>query len=306
MLAIAMLLVGQSGNRSDQPIHALVSVVVQPECGRLQFSHAAEPIAAVTPLPDPVPPSPNAQMLQPDIVVTGHARTPGDPLQEANAKSFAATQAVDKALVGPVALAYAHHVPAPVRSGLRNLFSNLHEPVVFLNYLLQLKPGKAAETAGRFAINSTVGAAGLFDIAKRRPFHLPRRPNGLADTLGYYGVKPGPFLYLPLIGPTTVRDLVGGVLDRFVLPLSVGKPFNQLIYTVPIGVISELDHRAEFDEQLHELHDNTADPYAASREYYLRRREAEIDQLHARRRRAVHDASDPPHHSTISTASSGK
>jgi phospholipid-binding lipoprotein MlaA len=219
---------------------------------------------------------------QSDIVVTARAHTPGDPLAATNAKSFAFTQRVDAGFVGPVALAYQHTLPGPLRSGVRNVLKNLHEPVVFVNYMLQLKPGKAAETVGRFAINSTVGVGGLFDVARKRPFSLPRRPNGFADTLGFYGVKPGPFMYLPLIGPTTLRDLAGGLVDRLVLPLSVGKPFNQLSYTIPTGVVATLDHRAEFDEQLHKLHDGVADPYANSRDFYLQRRQAEIDALHGK------------------------
>src|SRR3546814_2444079 len=66
-----------------------------------------------------------------------------------------------------------------------------------LAYMLQFKPGKAMETAGRFTINTTLGVAGLFDVAKRKPFFLPYRPNGLANVLGYYGVGPGPYMYLP-------------------------------------------------------------------------------------------------------------
>lgn len=215
-----------------------------------------------------------------DIIVTARPlQVPGDPLQQVNARSFKVTQAVDAALVGPVALAYEHATPKPMRDGLRNVLGNLHEPVVFLAFLLQLKPGKAAETAGRFVINSTLGAAGLFDIAKRTPFRLPRRANGLADTLGFYGVKPGAFLFLPLIGPTTVRDLFGNFADRLLLPLSVGGPFKKPLYTLPVGVLSALDRRANFDEKLHEIRENSADPYAAVRSFYLQRRQAEIDEL---------------------------
>lgn len=220
-----------------------------------------------------------------DIVVTARPRNaPGDPLQRVNAESFAITQSVDKAFVGPVSLAYKHALPAPVRSGLRNFLNNLHEPVVALNFLLQLRPGKAVETAGRFAINSTIGGAGVFDLAKRRPFNLRRRPNGFADTMGFYGVKPGAFLFLPLIGATTVRDLIGGMLDGVVLPLTVGRPFNRLAFTGPTGVIRGLDRRAEFDEKLQTLR-SSADPYAAARAFYLQRRQAEIDELRGRHSR---------------------
>lgn len=261
-------------------------------------------VQEVTPPPIP-PPSPAESNISSEadaqapipaedegaIVVTAKpAPPPGDPLEQVNVKSFEAVQAVDKAVVGPVALAYKDAVPSPVRSGLRNVLSNLREPVVFLNFLLQLKPGKAAETLGRFAINSTIGAAGLFDIAEKRPFNLPRRPNGFADTLGYYGVKPGPYFYLPLVGPTTLRDMVGDGLDTLVLPLSIGKPFSEPAYVTSTYAIRSLDERAEFDEQLHRLRDGTADPYAATREYYLQMRQAEIDEL-----RGARDAqSNPP------------
>lgn len=223
---------------------------------------------------------------QTDIVVQARRRTRGDPLQTVNAKAFAVTQRVDEAFIGPAALAYERTLPRPVRSGLRNFLNNLHEPNVFLNYLVQIKPGKAGETLGRFALNSTIGVAGLFDVAKRRPFNLPRRANGFADTLGFYGVKPGPFLFLPLFGATTVRDLFGTGVDQLASPLSlVGKPFNQTGYRVSRAAFSTLDHRAEFDEQLIKIRDS-ADPYAARRQFYLEGRQAEIDGLHGSHHRA--------------------
>lgn len=216
-----------------------------------------------------------------DILVLGRDKA-GDPLQGANVKAFGATQAVDSAVLGPVARTYKRKVPSPIRSGIHNFLYNLKEPIIFLNFLLQFKPGKAAETAGRFAINSTVGIAGVMDIAKRKPFRLPRRANGFADTLGYHGVKNGPFLFLPIVGPTTVRDLFGGFVDRLILPTTVGHPFTSVTYTAPLGVLGALDHRADFDETLKVLHDGSVDPYTASREFYLRRRQAEIDDLHGR------------------------
>jgi phospholipid-binding lipoprotein MlaA len=228
-------------------------------------------------------PSPPVRADQNEIVVEGkHTPTPGDPLEQINAKTYAITQDVDKAVVAPVARSYSKTIPAPVRSGLRNFFNNLAEPVVFLNYLLQIKPGKAAETLGRFAINTTVGAAGLFDMAKRRPFKLPLRRNGFANSLGYYGVKPGPFLYIPLVGPTTVRDLVGLWVDKLVLPVAIGKPFNQAYYTIPATIIGSIDYRVEYDAQLRKQQED-ADPYAAARRDYLRSRQAEIDALHGRK-----------------------
>lgn len=218
-----------------------------------------------------------------EIVVTGAERvpTPGDPMEQVNAQSYQVTQAVDDAVVAPVAKVYKGILPRPIRSGLRNFINNLNEPVVFVNYLLQLKPGKAAETLGRFTVNSTVGVAGVFDMAKRKPFKLPLRRNGFANTMGYYGIKPGPYLYLPLVGPTTVRDLFGLGLDRLLVPLAVGKPFNRPYYAIPIGVLGSLDYRIEFDDYLRNIRESR-DPYAAARETYLKAREAEIEALHGR------------------------
>lgn len=239
----------------------------------------AEPVTPppVVPTLDTPPPATGD-----DIVVTGSSPAPpGDPMEKVNEKSFEAVQAVDKAVVGPMADTYQQAVPSPIRSGLRNFFANLGEPVNALNFLLQLKPGKAAETVGRFAINTTVGIGGVMDVAKRKPFNLPRRTNGLANTMGYYGIGPGPYFYLPLVGPTTLRDALGDGLDRLILPLAVGAPFNSAAVVIPAKVIDSLDERAEYDAELQKIRAQ-ANPYAVVRDVYLCRREAEIEALHGR------------------------
>lgn len=218
-----------------------------------------------------------------EIIVTARPRfAPGDPLLALNAQSYAVIQSVDRAFVGPAAMTYKDKVPRPVRSGFRNFMNNLQEPVVFVNYLLQLKVGKAAETVGRFAVNTTLGIGGLFDTAKKHPFNLPHRNNGFAYTLGFYGVKPGPFLFLPLIGPTTLRDVFGRLVDLSVLPFAFGKPFNDPLYAIPTTVIRLLDERAESDEDLRAIAEESGDPYTATKENYLRQRQAEIDALRGR------------------------
>ncbi len=235
--------------------------------------------------PSPSAPAPAAQDQAGqagDVVVIGRDRR-GDPLAGANEESFKVTQAVDDAVIGPAARAYKRNVPSPIRSGLRNFIGNLREPIAALNFLLQLKPGKAVETVGRFAVNTTVGAAGLFDVAKRRPFNLPRRRNSLANTLGYYGVKPGPFLFLPLIGPVTVRDLIGNIVDQVAVPVTTVPPLDNPLVTIPLLNIGALDYRAENDERL-EVLKASRDPYAAIRRSYLERRQAEIDTLRGPRR----------------------
>ncbi|WP_254602717.1 MlaA family lipoprotein [Sphingomonas bacterium] len=212
--------------------------------------------------------------------------TPGDPHERFNRRMFARYQRFDRHVLGPTARGYARIVPKPVRGGIRHFFANLGEPLVFLNYLLQLKPGKAAETAGRFVINSTLGLGGLVDVAKLPGVRLPHRPNGFGDTLGYYGVKPGAYLFLPVIGPTTVRDLLGGQADGLVLPLAVGTPFDKLAYQVPHAVLTGLDQRAEAEGDLQALLAGAVDPYATLRSVYLQDRAGEIAQLHGAHRPA--------------------
>ncbi|MFX7148555.1 MlaA family lipoprotein, partial [Acinetobacter baumannii] len=86
----------------------------------------------------------------------------------------------------------------------------------------------------RFTVNSTLGVGGVLDVAKLPSIGLPHRPNGFGDTLGFYGVKPGPYLFLPLVGPSNFRDFIGGQADTLTLPVLIGgEPFNQREYLVP-------------------------------------------------------------------------
>jgi phospholipid-binding lipoprotein MlaA len=253
----------------------------------------ASPAEAPSPAPNPAsPPETASPPLHPapgqdDIVVTGRARSAGDPLSEINAQSYQVTQKVDEAFVAPVAFAYKDALPRPLRRGVQNFLNNLSEPIVFLNFLLQLKPGKAAETLGRFAINTTIGGAGLVDVAKRKPFKLPYRNNGFANTMGYYGVPPGPYFYLPLIGSTTLRDFIGNRVDQIILPMALGRPFSEPIFVIPAAVLNELGDRIAFDDELRAIRAQR-DPYVASREYYLRKRQAEIDALRGHGDSTIH------------------
>jgi phospholipid-binding lipoprotein MlaA len=311
--AVALLMTGPSV--PDAPVHFAVDTAAEagdlqvgnPEVGALQLA-ALQPADATTPpVSDPAAPAnpapvnpaptvpdasapaasatpPEAASDEPEsvIVVTApEPAPPGDPLQKLNIESFKAVQAVDQAVLEPVAKAYNKGLPRPVRQGLRNFFTNLSEPVVFAAYLLQFKPGKAAETAGRFAINTTLGVAGLVDVAKKKPFNLPYRPNGLANTLGYYGVGPGPFFYLPIVGPTTLRDIIGDSVDRLLVPAVVGKPFTNPAVVLPMTIVDQLGERAAFDERINKIRKEDK-PYAAYRELYLRQRKAEIEALHGR------------------------
>lgn len=273
-LGVAVFLQGQVGAwKTEPPAAAIQSPLV------------AETPAAPEPAADPVASAPIQKNDAETIVVTGKAPPPpGDPLQEVNAVSFVAVQAVDKAVIGPVTKGYKIVIPEQPRNGIHNFLDNLNEPIVFVNFLLQLNPAKAAETVARFTINSTLGVGGLIDMAKRKPFHLPRRANGVGDTLGFYGVPSGPYLFLPLIGSTTVRDMLGRSTDLLLLPAAVGSPFNRPDYQLASGVLSALDERSQFDDELQKIR-KSADPYDAMRAYYLKRRACEIATLHALKKR---------------------
>jgi len=260
----------------------------------------AAPVPAGAAMPAPIPQAADApvradlvaSILSPiedrPVIVTTQlpSHAPGDPLEKFNRAMFNGHQKFDRALLRPAALGYQHAVPKPVRSGIRNVLRNLTEPIVFLNDLLQLKPGRAIKTFGRFVFNSTLGLGGVLDIAKLPGLKLPHRPNGFGDTLGYYGVKPGPYLFLPFVGPTDLRDLLGGQADGLVLPLAVGDPFDRLEYQIPKGVVSGLDQRAEADQDLKALFGSAVDPYATLRSVYLQDRAGEIESLKGRKPKA--------------------
>lgn len=213
------------------------------------------------------------------IVVTARSKVPEDPAQKLNLATYEVVDAADRAIIGPVSMGYKKGLPEPVRDGLHNLLTNLTEPVNFVNFLLQGKPGKAIETLGRFAINTSIGEAGLFDVAKRKPFNLPYRHNGFANSLGFYGIGQGPYFFLPLIGPTTLRDSVGWTLDKAFLPALVGPPLSSPPFAIGSGTIKSFDDRVAFNSKLEEFRD-TGDAYTAERQYYLKQRKDEIEALH--------------------------
>lgn len=256
------------------------------------LGYAAETGAASAAAPAPQPDQ-SPDYNPDDIIVSRRGAPPReDPIQGVNLQTYQAVQALDKAFVGPVAMGYKKGVPKPVRQGIANFIDNLDEPVVFLSFLLQLKPGKAAETLGRFAINSTLGIGGLVDVAKKKPFNLPHRANGIADTLGYYGVGPGPFLFVPGIGPTSLRDLFGRLIDISIVPRLVGSPFSKPAYTISKSTINALNYRVANDDRITELRDRSDDGYGAIRRDYLKRRQEEIDGLRGRTKVGI-DLKDP-------------
>ncbi len=228
---------------------------------------------AISPMPAAtVAPAPTVPAARP-----AHRHAPGDPLEGANRKLFSIHNFFDRILFRPISRVYKAIIPKPLRTGIRHVFSNLDEPVVFVNDVLQLKPKRAIRTFARFAINSTVGIGGVLDVAKKAD--LPHRPNGFGDTLGRYGVGPGPYLFIPLIGPTNLRDLLGGAADDALLPVAIPEPFARKEYTLTRGVVTGIDLRVESDADLKALYAGAADRYASLRSVYLQDRAAEIDEI---------------------------
>ena len=130
-----------------------------------------------------------------------------DSLEPFNRRMYAFNTQIDKKIVYPASRIYAAVVPKPIRKGISNFYNNFSEIPTFVNSVLQLKPGKAVNALGRFVVNSTVGVLGVADVAKN--MGMKRDPETMGDTLGHYGVKTGPFLVLPLLGPSDLRDAVG-------------------------------------------------------------------------------------------------
>ena len=134
-----------------------------------------------------------------------------DSMEPFNRRMYALNTQLDRKIVYPASRIYAAAVPKPVRKGISNFYNNFKEIPTFVNSVLQLKPGKAANALGRFVVNSTAGLLGVTDVAKN--IGLRSDPETMGDTLGHYGIGTGSFLVLPVLGPSTVRDAVGSAAD---------------------------------------------------------------------------------------------
>jgi len=218
-----------------------------------------------------------------------------DPLEPINRISYAISQPIDQLILRAVAMTYKVLIPKPARDGARNAISNFGEPIVFLNDVLQLRPDRAIRTLGRFLINSILGAGGLFDIAKREPFHIKHHNNGFANTLGVIGIGPIVYVYVPIFGPNNLRDMAGQYGDSYFSDRNLHKlihPNGRSNYfrTQPrlgksgtiISIVDGLNQRVEHDDDLQRFKEDSVDPYAAMRADYLQDRAAEIAELKAK------------------------
>ena len=192
---------------------------------------------------------------------------PRDPIESLNRKTWTLNyEYLDPYLLRPATVGYMTVTPEPVRDGLANMVQNLDEPASFINAVLQGKPKSSAISAGRFLVNSTIGVLGFFDVASH--FELPLQNEDFSQTLGVWGVGHGPYLMVPGMGPTTVRDTTGRVVDNLYFPLAL------LNTPLSIGrfVIGALDAREQLMAQEKLLNDSF-DPYSFVRNAYFQRQD---------------------------------
>lgn len=188
-----------------------------------------------------------------------------DPLESVNQKVHRFNEFMDRHFLLPVARGYTRYIPAPARQGVRNFFYNIGDISVLANNLLQVKLEAAASDAGRIMVNTTIGVFGIFDVAT--PIGFNRNDEDFGQTLGYWGIGPGPYLVLPLFGPSTLRDSIGLVVDTATNPIN--HQDNVRVRNSAFA-LEQLDRRvaAMSVEAL-----ITGDPYIFTREAYLQQRQ---------------------------------
>ncbi len=202
-----------------------------------------------------------------------------DPLEGFNRKVFAVNQALDRYFLKPVAQGYRAVVPDPVQSRVHNLLLNLDEPGVFVNQVLQGQVSYAGMTLLRFATNTTWGLGGLNDFAT--PFGFTAHSGDFGQTLATWGIDSGPYLYLPLFGPSTVRDGAGLVVDIEASPWGYLTP-SSLVWTGYAHTgLNALDARSRALDQLDAIERSSIDMYASLRSLYLQYRDAEVRRIKA-------------------------
>ena len=209
----------------------------------------------------------------------GHISDPRDPWERYNRTVFEFNDSLDRAVIKPVAEAYRDYVPELAQRSLRNVFSNLRDVIITAHQLLQGKPQAAMTAGSRVLINSTIGALGLGDPASE--MGLIKTNEDFGQTFGRWGIGPGPYFVLPLLGPSTVRDTIGTVADFNFDP--IGSVFEQgagrnIVY----GLIA-IDRRKDLLDAQDTIEALSFDRYSGVRDAWL-----------ARRRSLVYDGEPPP------------
>jgi phospholipid-binding lipoprotein MlaA len=209
-----------------------------------------------------------------------------DPIEPTNRVFYRINNGIDTVILRPAAVAYRAVVPGVVRRPIHNVLANMGSPVLLVNDMAQGKPRRAGDTFMRMLINTTAGVGGLFDVAA--DWGYPAHASDFGVTLGVWGLPDGPFLFLPVLGPSSPRDIVGyGVdtaMDPFLWPPN-GSGFNTL--RISRTVVGGLDAREQLIDPVDQIKRDALDPYATFRSLYRQQRTSEISASRNDDRRTV-------------------
>jgi phospholipid-binding lipoprotein MlaA len=194
-----------------------------------------------------------------------------DPLEKVNRPIFWFNDQLDVYVLEPAAKGWDFVVPSRAQGAISDLFDNARFPIDFTNHLLQGKAVDAGKTLGRFLLNSTLGVGGLFDVAKAAG--LPGHQEDFGQTLGVWGIRNGPYLVLPVLGPSTFRDACGRAVDS---PMRVWPLFVGTIPSIAITSTEVVNWRARNIESIRDLRKDAFDYYSLVRNAYLDNRRAEV------------------------------
>jgi phospholipid-binding lipoprotein MlaA len=210
-----------------------------------------------------------------DPVARAEFERTNDPLEPLNRKTFALNQFLDHALFRPATKAYIAVVPEDARKGIHHMLDNMKEPTLFFNHVLQGEFKRAAITAGRFAVNTTVGFGGLVDVMGDNG--VERQPADFGQTLYVWGIASGPYLVLPILGPSNPRDAIGSTVDSYADPATIlANDHGVTELTTSRLIVGGVEERARVLDVLDDLEKNSVDFYAELRSLSQQHREAEL------------------------------
>lgn len=198
-----------------------------------------------------------------------------DPYEADNRNAHAINKDLDQSILRPASKAYDAAVPKPVATGVRNLGENLATPSYVMNNALQGDIAGAGTGALRFALNSTVGIAGLFDVASA--LGMPKEKADFGQTLHVWGAPQGGYVEVPALGPSTERDLVGRIVDAATNPVTAFIPDDAVAATRGVKAANVVDTRASLGTTLDDVLYNSADSYSQTKLLYLQNRQRELD-----------------------------
>ena len=190
-----------------------------------------------------------------------------DPIEDVNRVSYDFNDSLDKAILKPIAEGYANITPKPVRRGVTNFFDNITYLNVILNAILQGKFDQAISDSLRFVYNSTFGIAGIFDVST--DIGMPKNQEDLGQTFATWGIDQGAYVYIPLMGPNTARNIPDSVSKTLLNPITYVT--GGVLF--PLTAVNIVNKRAELLEETQLRDDAAVDPYSFTREAYLQHRE---------------------------------